>query len=98
MAKPLKFARCHPEKENFFGGKCKLCYDWAHDISAPCPHENRKKDRNGRCSSCMSRYYSFRRKKRIGDKFGTFRTTQERLNIWSEVTPDLLKYFSLKMN
>lgn len=76
MTKPIKWALCHPDRLNYDRGKCKECHDYIHDLNAPCIHHDRKKDIHGRCSSCMGRYYSLRREKQIGDKFGTIRTSR----------------------
>lgn len=76
MTKPNEMASCHPDRPNYYQGKCKECYEWIKDSSAPCPHDDRPKDKYGRCSSCMSRYYYLRRQKKIGDKFGTQRISQ----------------------
>lgn len=81
MTAPIKFARCHPDKKNFSNGRCKDCWDWIKNPEAPCPHFTRKLDSKGRCSSCMSRYYELRRKRGIGDRFGSFRITDSRLKL-----------------
>lgn len=75
MTKPNEMATCHPDRVNYYQGKCKECYDWIKDPAASCPHD-RPKDKYGRCESCMSRYYYLRRLKGMGDKFGTKRVSQ----------------------
>lgn len=82
MTAPLKFAICaHTERENYSHGKCEECWNWINNPNAPCPHSSRKLDSFGRCSSCMSRYYELRRRRELGDKFGTIRTTNTRLGL-----------------
>lgn len=79
MTKPNKFSTCHSDRLNYKNGKCKECYEWLIDPIAPCPHGDRPKDKQGRCSTCMSRYYWLKRKRGEGDKYGTIRTSRKTL-------------------
>lgn len=76
MTRRIKLARCHPSELNHYFGMCRECWEWTQNLTAPCTHTDRIKDRYGRCSSCMSRYYYLRRNKKIGDKFGTIRISK----------------------
>lgn len=76
MSARLKFCIKHPDRPNHYFGKCKECWDWSVDPDAPCPHDDRPKDRHNRCTSCMSRFYDNRRRKGIGDAFGTPRSSK----------------------
>lgn len=88
MVKPLKFAKCHSDRLNYYHGKCEECFNWHRDPSAPCPHNNRKKDIHGRCTSCMSRYYHWRRLRGEGDNFDTPRLSQHLRHV---TNPELRK-------
>lgn len=81
MTKPQAMASCHPERRNYYGGRCQECFEWLKDPSAPCPHDDRKKDLQGRCSSCMSRFYYLQRNLGIGDNYGTIRNTKTRADL-----------------
>ena len=85
------FASCHPDRENYYGGKCQECFEWIRDPSAPCPHDDRAQDSHGRCSSCMSRFYYLRRHLGIGDRFGTIRSTDARLGLENVTDPEQLR-------
>ena len=89
MTAHKKQATCHPDRANHYGGKCEACFNWNRDASAPCPHADRKKDKFGRCSSCMSRYYYLRRENLIGDKYGTIRKTDQRLGFENVKDPKI---------
>jgi hypothetical protein len=75
MSARKKWANCH-DRPNYYGGKCKECYEWLRDPSCPCPHDDRKKDGHGRCSSCNSRWYALKRSNGEGRNFGTPRATE----------------------
>jgi dATP/dGTP diphosphohydrolase/recombination endonuclease VII len=76
MPEPKKFASCHPDQLNYWWGRCETCYKWMRDPTAPCPHDDRPKDRHGRCDTCVSRWYRIRRLNGVGDKFGTVRSSR----------------------
>lgn len=96
MTRPLKQARCHPELPNFYFGKCESCYALMKDPEVICKHDDRPKNRMGRCSSCWSRYYAIRRKNNKGDAFGSIRQTIGRVGVSAETREEMRNIMKTK--
>lgn len=70
MTEPLKYAKCHPERPNYWVGMCESCYNEKANPDVPCSHTGRKRNSYGHCSACASKFYRKRRAAGIGDKYG----------------------------
>lgn len=88
MTYPRKTAKCHPDRPNYSRSLCEECF--TNRREGRCLHDDRPKDKHGRCSSCMASFYHHRRSRGLGDAFGTPRKSRKLSHISDPVLRNTL--------